>query len=285
MYEAKASGKRQAVYFDPEMSQRVDERLLLEQDLRAALENKRLTVAYQPIFDLQNQTITEVEALARWIHDSLGSIPPDKFIRIAEESGLILELGRWILLEACAEATRWTTADTGPSVAVNVSQYQLHNTDLLTLIDEALETTGLHPKRLKLEITESVMMHDPRRVISLMHEIRARGVRLAIDDFGTGYSSMSMLRDLPVDAIKIDRSFVNRLTEGAEEDEAIIRAILGLSKSLNLYVVSEGIETKAQMNFLAAEGCELGQGYLYAKPMTPEGIREMVQKSEEGKAA
>jgi diguanylate cyclase (GGDEF)-like protein/PAS domain S-box-containing protein len=277
MYEAKANGKRSAMYFDKSMSAKAEERMKLEADLRNALGTDQLWVAFQPIFNLKTKEIIEVEALARWSHPELGFIAPDKFIKIAEESGLIVELGRWIMAESCRQAMTWGTGPDAPSVAVNVSQYQWHNSDLLSLIEELLVETGLPSSRLKLEITESIMMRDPQKVVELMHKIRAMGVRLAIDDFGTGYSSMSILRDLPVDCVKIDRSFVTRLEDEGAGDQAIIRAILSLSNSLGMYVVSEGIETTKELEFLAEEGCLLGQGYLYAKPMKGNDVREMIK--------
>ncbi|MBA4292920.1 hypothetical protein C0431_08090 [bacterium] len=270
MYEAKAQGKRQTVEFDDSMAIKAQTRLSLENDLREAIENGNLSIAYQPIVDLKSGYVTEVEALARWIHPERGNITPDIFIPIAEEAGLISALGRWVLYNACKEAGTFVVNPAGeyPTIAVNVSQYQLHDGSLLPALEAILAETGLPPSRLKLELTESAMMQNSTETKLIMAEIQKRGIRLAIDDFGTGYSSMSLLRDLPVDSIKIDRSFVNRIAAGREEDDAIIRAILNLSKSLNLYVVSEGIETEAQRNFLNSEGCELGQGYLFSKPIS-----------------
>lgn len=287
MYEAKSSGKRRYVIFDESMSVRAHERLKLEQDLREALKNGDITVAFQPIVDLKTNTVVELEALARWLHLDRGFVPPDKFIPVAEEACLIEELGAAVLRRACEEATTWPAQPNGikPTVAVNVSQYQIHGTGFIEVVDKVLEETGLDPNRLKLEITESAMMNDAKQVVALMHELKKRGIRLAIDDFGTGYSSMAMLRDLPFDSLKVDRSFVSRVAEGKEEDDAIVRAILNLSESLNIYVVSEGVETEEQRNFLAAEGCELAQGYLYSKPLWPEDLKEFFKSNPGDRAA
>jgi diguanylate cyclase (GGDEF)-like protein/PAS domain S-box-containing protein len=271
MYEAKAGGKRRAAVFNENMVSRAKEWLRLENDLREAIENDGLSLNFQPVIDLQNGGISEVEALCRWEHPSLGTISPTRFIPLAEEAGLILDLGKWVLREACRQAMTWS--NDGPTVSVNVSQHQIRHQNLLELVQSVLDETGLPTTRLKLEITESAMMHGPAHVASVLRELQAIGVRLSIDDFGTGYSSMAHLRDLPLDSLKIDRSFVSRLDAGTDEDRAIVRAILGLGKTLNLQVVSEGIETEAQREFLAEAGCESGQGYLFAKPISADQLR------------
>lgn len=281
MYEAKAGGKRRAAVFNETMVSRAKEWLRLENDLREAIENDGLSLNFQPIIDLQNGGISEVEALCRWEHPSLGTITPARFIPLAEEAGLILDLGKWVLREACRQAATW--GEDGPAVSVNVSQHQIRHQNLIELVQKVLEETSLSATRLKLEITESAMMHDPGHVANVLRELQSTGVRLSIDDFGTGYSSMAHLRDLPLDSLKIDRSFVSRLDAGTDEDRAIVRAILGLGKTLNLQVVSEGIETEAQREFLAEAGCESGQGYLFAKPISADQLRLLL--SDRGRRA
>lgn len=280
MYEAKGSGKQRYVIYDDSMSTKAEERLRLEQDLRKAIQSDELTVVYQPIVDLKTNLIAEVETLCRWRHPDLGPISPDKFIPIAEESSLIFELGYSVMRKACAEAVLWPPQAGGepPVVAVNITQSQIHQEDFIDQVKRVLSESGLPPERLKLEVTESAMMQNADYVVMILNQLRNLGVRLAIDDFGTGYSSMAMLRDLPVDAIKIDRSFVSRVAVGSSEDDSIVRAVLNLSESLNLYVVSEGVETEAQLEFLIKEGCRYAQGYYFARPLFSEDLMRLLYK-------
>lgn len=269
MHQAKATGKNRHALFDQSMYERALERLGLEADLRRAIDNEELELHYQPIFDIQSGRMLEVEALVRWRHPARGAICPLKFIPIAEDTGLILPLGRWVLQEACRQTAKWlrqTDGRRGLTVSVNVSGGQFQEGRIIDDVREALAMSGLPPECLKLEITESLMMADIENTSVRLAQLRELGVRLAIDDFGTGYSSMAQLRTLPVSTLKIDRSFVSRLGN-TDEDTAIVQAIVSLANSVNLTVTSEGIETVDQLEQLASLGSEQGQGYLYSKPL------------------
>jgi diguanylate cyclase (GGDEF)-like protein/PAS domain S-box-containing protein len=269
MYHAKTQGKGGYVLFEPSMNDAVLERLELETDLRFALERGELTLHYQPIIDLTTQTVCGMEALVRWEHPSQGLVSPVRFIPIAEQTGLIVPLGLWVLEEACRQTKCWQEMfrPEEPLVMnVNVSARQLQQPDFVDQVRAVLDRVGLPPECLKLEITESVMMQDIETNVVRLNALRALGIRLAVDDFGTGYSSMSVLSDLPVDTLKIDRSFVSRLGNSAEA-EAIVQAIITLAKTMGLSVTSEGIETDSQCDRLQQYGSEEGQGYLFSKPL------------------
>ncbi|MCW3059591.1 MAG: hypothetical protein JWQ02_1412 [Capsulimonas sp.] len=270
MYQAKADGKAATVTFDRSMTARAAERLELESELRRAIEQGQLRLHYQPIIALSTQQISEVEALVRWEHPTRGLIPPGKFIPIAEETGLIVPLGKWVLEEACRQGQEWR--ESSPEnlsllIGVNLSTRQFQQEGLIEEIAEILDRSGLPPSSLKLEITESLMSSHPEDTIAKLEQIKALGVHLAVDDFGTGYSSMSYLANFPVDTLKIDQSFVQRLGSSSESD-AIVQAIMTLAKALNLRVTSEGIETDEQHALLRAMGCDHGQGYLFSRPIT-----------------
>ena len=270
MYQAKSHGKSRSVVFDRSMNADAVERLELETDLRRALEKEEFRVYYQPIIHLETGRIVEVEALVRWEHPERGLIPPLKFIPLAEETGLIVALGRWVLAEACRQAREWHRQfpEEPPLIlSVNLSARQLQQPALVAEVVEILKETGLHPSLLKLEITESVMMLDSATTIPRLHQLKELGVHLAVDDFGTGYSSMSYLSSLPIDTLKIDRAFVSNMERSAD-DLAIVRAIVSLAKTLNLRITTEGIETSAQLSQLQALGCDQGQGYHFDRPMT-----------------
>ena len=269
MYQAKLQGKGRYALFDLSMNTRAQERLELETDMRQAIAAEEFLVHYQPILDLQSGRLAGVEALVRWQHPTRGMISPAKFIPIAEETGLIVALGHWVLRQACLQAQRWQNdyPDSPDFVmSVNLSIRQMMEKDIVAQVAAILEETGLAPEHLKLEITESMMQNDTESTIETMTALQSLGIRLAIDDFGTGYSSMSYLSQLPLNTLKIDRSFINRigLSDG---DEAIIRALFNLARTLRLSVTCEGIETQEQFTYLQELGCDMGQGYLMHKPL------------------
>ena len=272
MYRVKEEGKNNFRFFTPEIKSQSIERLTLETDMRHALELDEFALHYQPKFDVVTGRISGVEALLRWSHPKLGNLPPSEFIPLAEETGLIIPIGRWVLMAAAIQNMAWQNQGLPAiSVAVNLSPRQFLDANLLKDIDEVLASTGMPAHLLQLEITESMVMQNVERAIRLLDEIRSRGVRLAIDDFGTGYSSMSLMKKFPIDTIKIDRSFVRDLAESAE-DRAITTAIISIGKALGLTVVAEGVETKAQDKFLRDQTCDEIQGYLLSKPLPPEDI-------------
>ena len=274
MYRAKANGKAQYAIFDDAMATEARERLTLESELRRALAREQLYLAYQPIVDLATGRIVEVEALLRWRHPDLGDVSPARFIPVAEETGLIVPIGRWVLEQACRRARAWRTALPAARdlvVGVNLSARQFRHPALVTDIAAALRAAGLEPGALKLELTESVMMQHVGGAIETMHRLRALGVRFAIDDFGTGYSSLSYLQRFPVDTLKIDGSFVH----GAHPDRrdlAIVRSVIALAAGLELSVTAEGIETAEQLAELRTLGCGQGQGFFLARPAPADSI-------------
>ncbi|MCZ2848297.1 putative bifunctional diguanylate cyclase/phosphodiesterase [Modestobacter sp. VKM Ac-2978] len=269
MYQAKAAGRAQWVVFDPGMRTAALERIELERELGGALAAGQLRLVYQPVVDLQTERVVGFEALLRWQHPTLGAISPDRFVPIAEDSGHILPIGRWVLAEATATAARWQRAhprSTPLSMAVNVSARQLAGGTLVDHVAEALTSSGITPSSLVLEVTETALVTDPDAVAERLLELRALGTRLALDDFGTGYSSLSYLRQFDVDVLKIDRSFVN-LLDGSADDAAIVHGLVQLGRTLRLEVVAEGVETEVQRDRLRAERCDLAQGWLFAKPL------------------
>jgi diguanylate cyclase (GGDEF)-like protein len=272
MYLAKEEGKNDFRFFSSEIKSQSIERLMLESDLRHALELDQLTLHYQPKLDVRTGRITGLEALLRWAHPELGDLPPAQFISLAEETGLIIPIGHWVLKTACAQNMAWQR-DGLPSIsmAVNLSPRQFLDENLLRDIDEVLISTGMPAHLLQLEITESMVMQNVDRAVKLLDQIQSRGVRLAIDDFGTGYSSMSLMKQFPIDTIKIDRSFVRDL-ENSSEDRAIAKAIISMGKALGLTVVAEGVETVEQDAFLRGHECDELQGYLFSRPIPAEAI-------------
>ena len=272
MYRAKAGGKARHQMFNQTMHEQATERLQLETELRRAVELEEFLVYYQPIVDLQSGRTAGFEALVRWRHPSGGIVPPDKFIPIVEETGLIVPLGLWILRQSCRRLRRWQTENTRNSnltMSVNLSCKQFVQTDLAERVAEILSETEIEAGSLRLEITESHLMEDSETAIRVMNRLRALGVKLSIDDFGTGYSSLSYLHRLPVSYLKIDRSFVGAM-QTAPENREIVRTIIMLAKNLNLEVVAEGIEQSGQADYLKSLGCHFGQGYFYSKPVPAE---------------
>ncbi len=260
LYRAKADGRGAARFFEPQMDKWLRERRALQRDLQAAISQQQLSIFYQPQANIGGD-VTGFEALLRWNHPIRGTIPPSVFIPIAEESSLMLEIGEWVLREACREAASWPRK---LSVAVNLSPVQFKHGDLTGLVKSVLIETGLEPERLELEITEGVLIDDHERAISTLGHLKALGVRIAMDDFGTGYSSLSYLQSFPFDKIKIDQSFVRNI--GLSQSSAIIRAVIGLGRGLDLPIIAEGVETTDQLVFLTREACDQVQGYLVGRP-------------------
>lgn len=283
MYKAKSSGKGRYAVFDAHLNTAAMERLDLETGLRRALDHEELRVHYQPIVALATRRIEGVEALVRWEHPLRGLLAPKDFIPIAEETGLIVALGRWVLARACRDLRRWQDLHgmVPPlRLNVNLSARQIQHSELIQEIEAVLRETGLTPASLGLEITESVAMRDATATIAKLHALKALGVRLAIDDFGTGYSSLSYLQQFPVDALKIDGSFVRGLGSG-ERGAAIVRSVLALSEAFGLDVIGEGIETEDQLSHLLALGCRRGQGYLFAKPLPGDALEALLGEPQE----
>ena len=274
LYRAKAEGRGTYHFFQPEMDAQMQARHSLEVDLRKALLAGEFELYYQPLVDLATDKVSGFEALVRWNHPERGLIGPDDFISVAEEVGLIVPLGEWVLKQACRDAASWPGDIT---VAVNLSAVQFRSQTLALSVVSALNTAGLAPSRLVLEITESVLLHDDRAVLDLLHQVRNLGVRFSMDDFGTGYSSLSYLRSFPFDKIKIDRSFIRGL--GKDSDSiAIIRAVAHLGRNLNMITIAEGVETKEQLDILRAEGCTQVQGYLFSRPRPACEVAGLLQK-------
>jgi diguanylate cyclase (GGDEF)-like protein/PAS domain S-box-containing protein len=277
MYSAKESGCNNLQFFTKDMNAQAVERLTLESGLRLALDKKELFLVYQPQIEIATGRIIGLEALLRWQHPELGLVPPDKFIRIAENSGLIMPIGEWVLRTACSQTRKWQ--DEGllaVSVAVNVSSVQFRQAGFCELIRRVLHETGLAPQYLELEITESLLLSNEDVMLSVLQELKAMGLKLAIDDFGTGYSSLSYLRQFPVGKLKIDRSFIRDIAVDPD-DAAITTAIISLAKSLNLKVIAEGVEDEAQMTFLTAHRCDEIQGYYFSKPLTVDKVADKLR--------
>jgi EAL domain-containing protein (putative c-di-GMP-specific phosphodiesterase class I) len=270
MYTAKAGGKGRVAVFDPTMHAAIVARHELSAELARSIGRGELLVHYQPIVDLDTGRTTAVEALVRWRHPTRGLIGPDDFIALAEENGVILALGRWVLSESCREATAWASSgqlDEDFSISVNISPVQVQQPEFIAEIEGVLEQTGLDPRRLILELTETSMFQDTRATIVKLQALRARGIRIALDDFGTGYSSLGYLRQFPVDILKIARDFVVP-ADRSPNAWAFAHAIVALGRTLGLLIVAEGIEEAGQVDRLRELGCSLGQGYHFARPMS-----------------
>jgi len=277
MYRAKASGRNAYRFYDPQMNVEASERSRLRWLLGHAIERDELHLVFQPYVQLRGGELAGAEALLRWTSAELGPVGPDQFIPVAEDGGQIVEIGTWVLRQACAQAAQWLRQGlVVPSVAVNLSILQFRHGDLVAQVADALRESGLPPQHLELEITESVLMHDTDRVLATADSLKALGVRLAIDDFGTGYSSLAYLQRLSVDKLKIDRSFVRSASTG-KGSTAIVRAIVDMARALDLAVVAEGVETPAERDFLFGAQCAMGQGWLFARPMTADRFEAWLQ--------
>jgi diguanylate cyclase len=277
MYCAKADGRNNFRFYNEDMNAQAVERLTLENSLRSALAKNQLFLMYQPQMDIATGRITGLEALLRWQHPELGLVSPDRFIRIAENSGLIVPIGEWALRMACTQARKWQDEGSPAiSVAVNVSAVQFRQEGFCGLVRKVLQDTGLAPQYLELELTESLMLANADLTVSVLQELRAMGVTLAIDDFGTGYSSFSYLRQFHVNNLKIDRSFISDVATNPD-DAAITAAIIGMAKSLKLKVIAEGVEDEAQMSFLRDHQCDEIQGYYFSKPLTVDNVADKLR--------
>lgn len=267
LYQAKKLGGNNYRFYTSDMNARAVKRLALETSLRGAIEKEELVLYYQPQIDYATDMIVGAEALVRWQHPTLGLLPPSEFIPLAEDTGLILQLGAWVMRTACAEACTWQEYGFGNlRIAVNVSTREFRQPNFLESMVDTLERTGLKAANLELELTETTIMERPEATVELLKKIRKLGVKIAIDDFGTGYSSLSYLRRLPIDTLKMDRSFVNGATTDPD-DAALVMAVITLAHNLRLKVIAEGVETEEHSRFLRLLRCDGGQGYLFGKPM------------------
>ena len=280
MYEAKREARGSYRVFEPAMFEATVERVSLEADLRAALAAGQLEIVYQPLYDLATQLIVGAEALLRWNHPTRGLVMPMQFIPLAERTGEIVPIGRWVIEQACTTVGSWKATDESRRLRanVNVSARQIEPR-FVADVKEILDRTEFPPELLVLEITESVLAADRPDVIQTLEALRALGVRISIDDFGTGYSSLSVLRDLPVDELKIDRTFINDLS--AHGDQGLVEAIIKLSHDFDLATVAEGIEAEDQAAALQALGCDVGQGYHFGRPVSPVSIEHLLQAEDD----
>ena len=279
MYQAKEQGGNRYLFYHAQQTERVVERLTLDTRLRQALERDELLLHYQPVVELGSGRIVGAEALLRWEDPERGLVMPSAFIHAAEDTGLIVAIGEWVLETSCAQLYEWQRQGKADhmTLAVNVSTRQFEAQRLVKSVEQALARSGLEPECLELEITENVMLIVTEGVRSCLDSLRSMGVRLSLDDFGTGYSSLSYLKQLPFHALKIDRSFVTRIP-GQVGDTQIVSAILALARGLDLQCVAEGIETREQYDFLRARGCEFGQGFLMSPPQTAEDFAAMLDQ-------
>jgi EAL domain-containing protein (putative c-di-GMP-specific phosphodiesterase class I) len=278
LYKAKASGKDGFALFESEMQAAADKRMRLEVDLADAWEKREFFLVYQPMLDLESERVVGVEALLRWRHPKSGVVAPDLFIPLAEENGLIVPIGRWVLEQACAQAAAWRARGHRLTIAVNVSARQLERPQFVEEVRTALRDSALAPSDLTLEITETVLMRKPEETAALLAQLKALGVRIAVDDFGTGYSSLAYLRQFPVDSLKIDRTFITGLAHSSEA-HALTHTLIQLGKALGLQTLAEGVEEQSQLRELQLEGCDLAQGFLFARPLAPDALERFLEES------
>jgi predicted signal transduction protein with EAL and GGDEF domain len=280
MYSAKQGGRGHFRRFTPGMHAGTEDRVQLESDLHAAVALKQFELYYQPKVDTRTGAVRSAEALIRWVHPARGIVLPSDFIPLAEECGLIGAIGGWVVREACRQARAWQDGGVPPMrVSVNLAASQFRDTDLVESIRRALDDADLQARYLEVELTESAVMSDPERSISILEQLSAMGVLVSVDDFGTGYSSMSYLRRFPIDKLKIDRVFIDEIVS-RPEDASIVRAIISLAHSLHLKVVAEGVETPAQVEFLKASGCDEYQGFHFSRPLPAADFERLIRKSQ-----
>jgi diguanylate cyclase (GGDEF)-like protein len=279
LYQAKQQGSSQYQFYSPEINAQLQERLALENELRGALERGEMVVYYQPIIDLQTRQITGMEALLRWQHPTRGLVSPLKFIPIAEHNGLIIPIGEWVLRTACAQNRAWQLAGLPPiRMSVNLSARQFEQLNLVELVKEILDKTGLETSYLELEVTESSLISDIEHSVKTLKQLRELGIWLALDDFGTGYSSLNYLKRFPVNMLKIDRSFVQDVTSNSDS-AAVTDAIIALAKSLQLKITAEGVETEEQLEYLQKRGCQEGQGFYFGIPAPADRITSILNQN------
>jgi diguanylate cyclase (GGDEF)-like protein/PAS domain S-box-containing protein len=279
MYQAKENGQQSYQFFKPAMNVRAVERQSIEESLRRALERQEFALHYQPKINLRTGQITGAEALLRWAHPIRGPVSPAQFIPVAEDCGLILPIGNWVLREACQQARVWVDAGLPlGTMAVNISAIEFRDENFLDGVFAILKDTGLDPRFLELELTESVLMKHAESTVSILKKLRARGVQVAVDDFGTGYSSLSYLRKFSIDALKIDQSFVRQITTVPDET-TIVTAVISMGRNLNLRVVAEGVETQEELTFLQAHQCDEAQGYYFSRPVLPHQFAKLLETS------
>jgi len=277
MYKAKDEGRNNYQFYSSDMTAVAFEKVVMDSSLRIAIKEEQFVVYYQPQFNMLNDEIVGMEALVRWQHPQIGLVPPGKFIPIAEESGLIIEIDSIVMKQAMKQFTQWYKDGLNPGrLALNLAMKQLNEKDFVTKLSETMNSLEFQPQWLELEVTESQIMNNPNAAIEKLNKFSDIGIEIAIDDFGTGYSSLAYLKKLPLDKLKIDQSFVRDI-DVDEDDAAITKAIIALGKSLNMKLIAEGVETESQRDFLIANGCEYVQGYLYAKPMPQEEILALLK--------
>jgi EAL domain-containing protein (putative c-di-GMP-specific phosphodiesterase class I) len=285
MYQAKENGRHKFQFFKPAMYARAVERQSIEEGLRRALERHEFTLHYQPIIDLASGRLSGAEALLRWAHPTRGLLSPAHFIPIAEDCGLIVPIGKWVLHQACEQARVWAEAGLPPiTTTVNVSAVEFANENFLVSLCSVLSATGMEPQLLQLELTESVLMKRTEATMRVLQYLREWGVKVAIDDFGTGYSSLSYLRRFSVDALKIDQSFVRQISAGGR-DAAIVTAIISMARDLDLLVVAEGVETQEEAEFLREHHCNEAQGYYFGEPTPPQKFAKLLKSGKWGSKA
>jgi predicted signal transduction protein with EAL and GGDEF domain len=274
LYAVKAENRGTFKFYNKSMNSELKDRREIEMDLRTAIERNELELHYQPLINLRTNMVTGFEALARWRHPVKGMVPPGVFIPVAEDSGLILAIGEWALMQACRTAAQWPH---DLKIAVNLSPVQLLTPNILDIVKRTLDETGLAPHRLELEITERIIMEDSEYTLSTLRKLKDIGVRIAMDDFGTGYSSLSYLRKFPFDKIKVDRSFVSDLVEGTEH-VVIVQAVVSIARALGMTTTAEGVEVEYQKDFLTALGCDEAQGYLYSPAVPIEKVPDIIAR-------